>query len=102
MRIMLLTLLFSAGLFDADAAERVDYSFDDPMLRRCLMWMLTGQRGAGIDRLCLDDYEIPPPSLFKCARDVQMGFLSSTDRQVCIIIFEDEARKAANGFIQVR
>lgn len=97
MRILLSTLLLVAGLFETDAAQPEDYLFDDPMFRRCLTWMLTGQRGAGIDNVCLDRYEIPPPSLFKCARYVQVGFPSSTDRQVCIVIFEDKATKAANG-----
>src|SRR5262245_7479114 len=102
MRLLVSTLLLVAGVFEANAGETESYSLDDPMFRRCLTWMLTGQRGAGIDNICLDEYGVPPPSLFRCAREIQAGFPSPTDRQVCIIIFEDEARKAANGFIAPR
>jgi len=82
----------------AHAAE--EQSFDDPMFQRCVKWMLDGQRGAMIDNICLDQYEIPPPSLFLCARKVQSGFVSPTDREVCAIVFEEEVRKVRAGFVK--
>jgi len=98
--LMLSTLFIILGLSSASAAESPEQSFDDPMFRRCVSWMLDGQRGAMIDNICLDEYEIPPPSLFLCARKVQTGFLSSTDREVCAIVFEEQVKKVRSGFIR--
>ena len=100
MRIFILSLLFVLGFSSASAAEPRQQSFDDPMFRRCLTWMLDGQRGALLDRICLDEYEIPAPSLFLCARKVEAGFLSSTDREVCAIIFEEPVKKVRAGFLK--
>jgi hypothetical protein len=100
MRTFILPMLFVLGLSSAGAAEQPQQSFDDPMFRRCLTWMLDGQRGARLDRICLDEYEIPAPSLFLCARKVQAGFLSSADREVCAIIFEEQVKKVRAGFLR--
>jgi hypothetical protein len=62
--------------------------------------MLTGQSGAGIDRVCLDDYDLPPPSLFLCARKVWIGFPSANDREACAIVFEEEVKKVRAGYIK--
>ena len=100
MRILILSMLFVLGLSGTSAAEPSQQSFDDPMFRRCLTWMLDGHRGAGLDRICLDEYEIPAPSLFLCVRKVQTGFLSSTDREVCAIVIEEQVRKVRAGFLR--
>ena len=100
MRLLTSSTLFVLSLSSANAVETRDQSFDDPMFRRCVSWMLDGQRGAMIDNICLDEYEIPPPSLFLCARKVQTGFLSSTDREVCAIVFEEQVKKVRAGFIK--
>ena len=101
MRLLMLSMLFVLGLSGgASAGDPREQSFDDPMFRRCVTWMLDGQRGAMIDNICLDEYEIPPPSLFLCARKVQTGFLSSTDREVCAIVFEEQVKKVRAGFIK--
>jgi len=100
MRLLMSSALFVLGLSGANAAESREQSFDDPMFRRCVSWMLDGQRGAMIDNICLDEYEIPPPSLFLCARKVQTGFLSPTDREVCAIVFEEQVKKVRAGFIK--
>jgi hypothetical protein len=100
MRALILSMLFVLGLSGTSAAEPRQQSFDDPMFRRCLTWMLDGQRGASLDLICLDEYKIPPPSLFLCARKVQTGFLTSTDREVCAVIFEEQAKKVRAGFLR--
>ena len=100
MRIPILSMLFILGLSGTSGAEPRQQSFDDPMFRRCLTWMLDGQRGAGLDRICLDEYEIPAPSLFRCARKIQTGFLSSTDREVCAIVLEEQVKKVRAGFVR--
>jgi len=100
MRVLILSTLCAVALFDASAAEQQPRLFDDPMFQRCVTWMLDGQRGAMIDRICLDEYEIPPPSLFLCARKVQTGFQSPTDREVCAIIFEEQVKKVRAGFLR--
>ena len=100
MRLLTLSTLFILGLSGTSAADTREQSFDDPMFRRCVSWMLDGQRGAMIDNICLDEYEIPPPSLFLCARKVQTGFLSPTDREVCAIVFEEQVKKVRSGFIR--
>ncbi len=101
MRILMLSTLLVLGLSGTSVAGPREQLFDDPMFRRCVSWMLDGQRGAlMIQDLCLDEYEIPPPSLFLCARKVETGFLSSTDREGCAIIFEEQAKKVRAGYIK--
>src|SRR5262245_59606758 len=95
----LMTVL-ALGLVTSSAAWADEHSFDDPMFRRCLSWMLDGQRGSMIDNVCLDKYEIPPPSLFICARKVQSGFSSANDQEACALIFEEQARKVRAGFVK--
>src|SRR5215471_21626933 len=96
----MLPALLSLQLLSAGQAASQECSFDDPMFRRCLSWMLTGQRGALIDSLCLDEYNIPAPSIFLCAREAYSGFPSSTDRETCAIIFDEEAKKVRAAFIR--
>lgn len=98
MRFLTLWALLAIGLSGASSPR--DRSFDDPMFQRCVLWMLDGQRGSLIDNVCLYEYGIPPPSLFLCARKVQTGFLSPTDREVCAIIFEEEVKKVRGGYIR--
>jgi hypothetical protein len=74
--------------------------FDDPLFRRCIDWMLSGDKGSMIDNLCLDEYDLPPPSLFLCARKVRTGFVSEVDREGCAIVFEEEARKVRAGYVK--
>jgi len=100
MRIWMLPVLFVIGLCGATAAATPERSFDDPMFRRCVTWMLDGQRGALIENICLDEYDLPPPSLFICARKVRTGFPSASDREGCAIVFDEEAKKARAGFIR--
>src|SRR4030095_14541215 len=100
MRILMLSTLVVFGFSGTSAAAPSEQSFDDPMFRRCVTWMLDGQRGALIDNICLSEYEIPPPSLFLCARKVQTGFVSSTDREVCAIIYEEQVKKVRAGFVK--
>jgi hypothetical protein len=99
MRVLIASALHAVSLSSACAGESPPRSFDDPMFRRCLSWMLDGQRGAMIDRICLDEYDIPPPSIFLCARKVQTGFQSPNDREVCAILFEEQVKKIRAGFL---
>jgi hypothetical protein len=96
----MLSTLFVLGLSGAAADEPREQLFADPMFRRCVSWMLDGQRGAMIDNICADEYEIPSPSLFLCARKALGGFRSSTEREACAIIFEEEVKKVRAGFIK--
>jgi len=100
MRVPTLPILLLLGLSGTSAAAPSEQSFDDPMFRRCLSWMLKGEGGALIDNICLDDYEIPPPSLFICARKVRTGFTSAVDREGCAIVFDEQAKKVRAGFIR--
>lgn len=83
----------------AGPAVPQDHSFDDPLFRRCVDWMMTGYRGALIDNLCLDNYGLPPPSLFICARKISRGFSSPNDRESCALIFDEQARQSRSGYI---
>jgi hypothetical protein len=74
--------------------------FDDPLFRRCISWLLDGNEGALIDNLCLDDYSLPSPSLFLCARRALDGFSSEVDREGCAVLFEEQARKTRSGFVK--
>jgi hypothetical protein len=98
MRIVLTALFVLAG--GAAAVPREAPPFADPMFRRCIAWMLDGQRGGLIENICRDDYELPPPSLFLCARKIRTGFSSRSDREGCAILFDDSARRIREGFIR--
>ena len=100
MRSLIVSVLFGVGVCGTTIAAPREPSFDDPMFRRCVTWMLDGKRGALLQGLCLDEYEIPPPSLFLCARKVQTGFRSPTDREGCAIVFEEQAKKVRGGYIR--
>ena len=100
MRSLLPPTVLVLGLVVSGAAPADERSFDDPMFQRCINWMLDGERGSMIDNVCLEEYEIPPPSLFMCARKVQSGFASATDQEACALIFEEQARKVRAGFVK--
>lgn len=90
-------LLFAASASRATPREQM---FDDPLFRRCIAWMLDGTQGALIENLCIDDFAIPPPSIFLCARKAMTGFQSAADQEGCALVFEDQARKARSGFVK--
>jgi len=82
------------------AAPTVDFRFDDPVFRRCISWMLDGYRGALIQNICTDEYDLPQPSLFLCARKIRTGFSSENDREYCAVVFDEEAKKVRGGYIK--
>lgn len=98
MRIALAILLLCFAWDRAAAAE--EPNFDDPMFRRCVSWLMTGQKGALIDNVCLDEYDMPSPAMFICARKIRQGFKSKTDQEACAIIFEEEIKKVKAGFVK--
>ena len=100
MRTLLLLLPLLLGPLDASSAGQYETLFDDPLFRHCVSWMLDGQRGALIENQCLDEYDIPPPSLLLCARKVQTGFASPTDREACAIVYEEQAKKVRAGYVR--
>ena len=89
-----------AGPAVMPAAAIGDQLFDDPLFRRCISWMLDGYRGAMLQNICLEEYELPPPSLFLCARKIRLGFTSASDREGCALIFEDRAKQAREGYLR--
>src|SRR5262245_4751501 len=100
MRLVLLSASFLLAFLNLSTAGADKELFDNPLFRRCVSWMLSGERGALIQDLCLDQYEIPPPSLFLCARKVQTGFTSATDREACAIVYEEETKKVRAGYVR--
>ncbi len=100
--IRLATLVFLAGaaLIGPVAAASASEIFDDPLFRRCYLWLTEGKGGALIDNLCIDLYSIPPPTLFLCARKIQDGFLSDIDRKSCALVFDEYARKTRAGHLR--
>ena len=95
-----LIVLCAASWASGNAAAGDDVPFDDPMFRRCVSWLLTGERGALIGNICISDYNLPSPSMFLCARKVQTGFLSKTDQEACAILLEEETKKVRAGFVR--
>lgn len=98
------TLLVALGAVcclsgNAWAAEE-DVPFDDPMFRRCVAWLLTGEKGALIGNICISDYNLPSPSMFLCARKIQTGFKSAADQEACALVLEEEAKKVRAGFVK--
>src|SRR5262245_424643 len=100
MRTALIALLLLAGAVAEPSAAMRDEMFDDPLFRRCIRWMMDGYRGALLQNVCFDEYELPQPSLFLCARKIRTGFASETEREGCAIVFEEEARKVREGYIK--
>lgn len=92
-------LLFLLLMPPGHAAPR-DELFEDPLFRRCIAWMLDGNQGALIENLCIDDFAIPPASIFACARKVMTGFRSAADREGCALVFEEQARRARAGYVK--
>jgi len=90
----------ASGRETASASDQIDDMFADRGLRHCLYWLLTGTRGALIEPLCLSEYEIPPPSLFLCARKVQTGFQSQKDLETCAVVFDEQAKKVRSGYVK--
>ena len=97
-----IVLAASAALWAASTpgAAMRDQIFDDPLFRRCISWMMDGYRGAMLQNVCLDEFELPPPSLFLCARKIHTGFASNSDREGCAIVFEEEAKRARAGYLK--
>jgi hypothetical protein len=97
---LLICAALSIGLPRHASAQSRDVPFDDPLFRKCISWMLDGNRGALIDNLCIDNYAIPPPSIFLCARKVMTGFISAADQEGCALVFEEQARRARTGYVK--
>jgi hypothetical protein len=100
MRILPLALLVLAGGAGVAAAAPREAPFEDPMFRRCIAWMLDGNRGGLIENICRDEYDLPPPSFFLCARKIRTGFASQNDREGCAILFDDSAKRIREGYIR--
>ena len=100
MRTLMLSTVLLLAVSEVSATESNEDLFAHPMFRRCVSWMLSGEKGALIQDLCLDQYDIPPPSLFLCARKVQTGFKSPTDREACAIVYEEQVKKVRAGYIR--
>jgi hypothetical protein len=96
----LIPFLSLAGALPESRAAPREYAFDNPFFQRCMTWLLDGTGGAMIGNLCIDQYDLPPPSLFICARKVRSGFESSTDQEGCAVLFEDQARKIRAGYVR--
>jgi hypothetical protein len=95
-----LAVMSFAGPAVTPAAAIADRLFDDPLFRRCVSWMLDGYRGAMLQNVCLEEFELPPPSLFLCARKIRLGFTSASDREGCALIFEEQAKRAREGYLR--
>jgi hypothetical protein len=100
MKPFLLALIITLQEVSVASAMSEQVPFEDPMFRRCVNWLLTGQRGALIGDICLDEYDIPSPSVFLCIRKSHTGFNSSTDQEACGIVLEEELKKIKGGFIK--
>jgi len=100
MKIMHGILLLLSLCCASVAAAAEDPPFDDPMFRRCVTYLMTGERGALISNICLDEYDLPSPSMFICARKVRLGFKSKTDQEACAIVLEEEIKKVRAGFVK--
>lgn len=100
MKTTLFIALAVIGCLSRPAVAADDLPFDDPMFRRCLSWLLTGEKGALIGNICISEYNLPSPSVFLCARKVQTGFASKTDQEACAIVLEEETKKIRAGFIK--
>ena len=77
-----------------------DQPFDDPLFRRCISWMMDGYRGAMLQNVCLDEFELPPPSLFLCARKVRTGFASDAIARAAPSCSRRKPRGARAGYVK--
>ena len=98
--VLTILLLCSACTAAVPTMAAEEPPFDDPMFRRCVSWLMTGERGALIDNVCLDEYDLPSPAMFICARKVRQGFKSKTDQEACTIILEEEIKKVKAGYVK--
>ena len=100
MRLVAILMFLAGSAVIGVPAATADSRFDDPIFQRCITWMLDGYRGALLQNICMDEYNLPQPSLFLCARKIQTGFASEVDREFCAVVFEEEAKKARGGYIK--
>ena len=101
MRMPLVSFVMLASVLGATAAGATEQPpFDDPMFRRCVAWLMTGERGALIDNVCLEEFDLPSPAMFTCSRKVRTGFTSKTDQDACVIILEQEIKKVRAGYVK--
>ena len=100
MRSLLLAVLVLFCLCAKPSAAITEKTFEDPLFRRCIIWMMDGYRGAFLQVPCMDEYDLPQPSLFLCARKIRQGFADATDREACALIFEEEAKAVRAGYIK--
>jgi hypothetical protein len=96
---ILAVFLCTSALPESHAASR-EVQFDNPFFQRCMTWLLEGTGGAMIGNLCIDQYDIPPPSLFICARKIRTGFQSANDQETCAVLFEEQVRKIRDGYVK--
>jgi hypothetical protein len=94
----LAVLLFLPVAAEGEASREA--IFADPLFRKCISWLLDGEQGGLIENRCIDNYALPTPSQFICARKIFTGFESAADQEVCAIIFEEQAKKARAGYIR--
>ena len=92
--------ILAFGATAGPSAAFSDKTFSDPLFRRCITWMLEGYRGALLQNVCMEEFDLPQPSLFLCAQKIRTGFTSKTDREACAILFEEEAKKVRDGYIR--
>ncbi len=96
---MVATVLLSTAIPETEAA-RIDQLFEDPLFKRCIGWLLDGNGGALIENLCVDDYALPSPGLFLCARKVMIGFPTASDQEGCALLFEEQTKKIRAGYVK--
>ena len=100
MRIIVIAAVLAFAGWTEPSAAFSDKTFSDPLFQRCITWMLEGYRGALLQNVCMEEFDLPQPSLFLCARKIRTGFASQTDREACAILFEEEAKKVRSGYIR--
>jgi len=100
MRMIAIAMVLGASAMIEASAATTEDRFNDPVFKRCIVWMLDGYRGALLQNICMDEYGLPQPSLFQCARKIRTGFASKDDREFCAIVFEEEAKKVRDGYIK--
>ena len=100
MRMMVLSTLLLLSLSSTSVAAPRERLFDDPMFRRCVSWMLSGQRGALIEDVCLDEYEIRRRRFFFAPARSKRDSLRRSTREGCAIIYEEQIKKVRAGYIR--
>ena len=67
---------------------------------QCLGWMIQGYPSGLEEASCTNQFSLPSPFLFKCARAERQGYDSEMQRNACTLFLKKASLRAENGYVR--